>query len=40
MLTSAGNHDLFPSAELIIQRAHYEASRARHYSRFEAIRVA
>lgn len=26
----AGNHDLFPNAELVVQRAHYEAARAGH----------
>lgn len=33
----AGNHDLFPKAELVVQRSHYEAARAGH-PRFAGIR--
>ncbi len=36
----AGNHDLFPTAELIIQRAHYESAHTGHSPRFAATRDA
>lgn len=34
----AGNHELFASAELVVQRRHHEAARAGH-SRYEVVRA-
>jgi N-acyl homoserine lactone hydrolase len=35
----AGSHDAFPSAELIVQRRHYEVARAGSHPRFERMRA-
>ncbi len=36
----AGNHDRFPDAELVIQRAQYEAARGRTHPRYDRARPA